>query len=366
MENKIEFIETIGKIVVFIMILLSVFLFTVKTKNKLSNRLFGVYLLVIAFDLIGFFTNKTIDYPNLHILKVSSSLLQLPIFYLYVLSACYSNFKIKKKHIIHSFLFLLFAFIFKITAFSSQSLMFYEVMGELQFFSYIITVFIILKKYKTLYLENYSNANYAIYKWLFKITVFSCIAHTFVLIRWYLSNSLYQQYILNINILISISVLLITVFFVLRALYQPELFTGININLKLLKTSIKKKTKETIVQKNELENESLKKLTSFMKKEKPFLDFELTLQKLAFEIKIPERELSLLINHHLSKHFFDFINEYRINEAKTILENPDKKEVTILEILYQVGFNSKSSFYTAFKKETNKTPTQYRKLSLSK
>jgi len=360
LENKIEFIETIGKIVVFIMILLSVFLFTVKTKNKLSNRLFAIYLLVIAFDLIGLFTNKTLEYPNIQNLKMTSSLLQLPLFYLYVLSACYSNFKIKKTHIVHFILFLLFLIVFKITTFSSQSLLLYEVIGELQFFSYIITVFIVLKKYKTVYLENYSNANYAIYKWIFKITVFACIAHTFVLIRWYLSNSLYQQYILNINILISISVLLITVFFVLKALYQPELFTGININLKPLKTSIEEKNKETIIQKNELENESLKKLTSFMKKEQPFLDFELTLQKLAFQIDIPERELSILINHHLGKHFFDFINEYRINYAKVLLENPDKKDITVLEILYQVGFNSKSSFYTAFKKMTSQTPTAYR------
>jgi AraC-like DNA-binding protein len=102
-----------------------------------------------------------------------------------------------------------------------------------------------------------------------------------------------------------------------------------------------------------------------MKDERPYLDFELTLQKLALKTDIPEKELSLLINHYLGKHFFDFINEYRINEAKVILANPDKKEVTILEILYQVGFNSKSSFYTAFKKFTNKTPTQYRKEALS-
>lgn len=365
MENKIEFIETIGKIVVFIMILLSVFLFTVKTKNKLSNRLFGMYLLVIAFDLIGLFTNKTIDYPNIHILKISSSLLQLPLFYLYVLSACYTNFKIKKTHIIHSFLFLLFVFIFKITALSGQSFLFYEVIGELQFFGYIIAIFFVLKKYKTLYLENYSNANYAIYKWIFQITVFACVAHSLVLIRWYLSNSPYQQYILNINTLISVCVLLITIFFVLKALYQPELFTGINMNLKPVKSIIEKNTSKTVIQKSTSENQYLKELTSFMETEKPYLDFELTLQKLASQLNISEKELSILINHHLGKHFFDFINEYRINEAKIILENPDEEGTTILEILYQVGFNSKSSFYTAFKKTTNQTPTQFRKEAFS-
>jgi AraC-like DNA-binding protein len=73
------------------------------------------------------------------------------------------------------------------------------------------------------------------------------------------------------------------------------------------------------------------------------------------------RDLSVLINQNLHQHFFDFINEYRINAAKEILRNPSKKEFTILEILYEAGFNSKYSFNTAFKKHTGLTPTQFRK-----
>ncbi|WP_162131559.1 helix-turn-helix domain-containing protein [Galbibacter marinus] len=111
-------------------------------------------------------------------------------------------------------------------------------------------------------------------------------------------------------------------------------------------------------------NEAIKRLTFYMENEKPYLDYELTLQKLASQLDMPEKEISILINHHLGKHFFDFINEYRIEEAKRILGNQQNKALTILEILYQVGFNSKSSFYTAFKKVTNQTPTAYRKSAL--
>ena len=361
LESKIELIESIGKIIVFMMILLSVFLFTVKTKNKMPNTIFGIYLLVITFDLIGLFTNKTLQYPAIQNLKVASSLLQLPLFYLYVLSACYSNFKITKKHAIHFFLFIVFLVIFYITDASNQSLLLYEIVSEIQFISYIIAIFIVLEKYKTIYLENYSNANYAVYKWLFQITLFSCIAHSFVLVRWFLSNSIYQEYVLNINLLISFSVLSITIFFVLKALYYPQLFTGINMNLEPLSTTSKKKTKALSAKESEVESQYLETLITFMNDKKPYLDFELTLQKLSIKTKIPEKELSLLINHHLGKHFFDFINEYRINDAKKLLQAPSKKDLTVLEILYEVGFNSKSSFYSAFKKATNQTPTQYRK-----
>jgi len=364
LESKIEFIASVGKIVVFIMVLLSIFLFTVKTKNKLSNNLFGLYLLIIAFDLIGLFTDKTLDYPILYNLKISSSVLQLPLFYLYVLAACYTNFKIEIKHILHAFLFIFSLIIFRLTGFSEQSYLLFQVLSEIQYFAYIIIIFIILKKYKTVYLENYSNANYALYKWIFQITLFSCFAHSLVITRLYLSSSKYSDYILNINLVISISVTLITVFFVLKALYQPELFTGININLKSVKSILEKKSAKVNNPKSDIENEYIKKLTTFMNSEKPYLDFELTIQKLAIQTDIPERELSLLINHHLGKHFFDFINEYRIKEAKSVLEDPEEKAVTILEIVYQVGFNSKSSFYTAFKKVTQQTPTQYRKEAL--
>ena len=153
----------------------------------------------------------------------------------------------------------------------------------------------------------------------------------------------------------------ITIFFVLKALYQPSLFTGINIDLNPVNSFFDKKIDINGIQNNKGKSEYISKLTSFMVEEKPYLDFELTLQKLANQINMPEKELSLLINHHLNKHFFDFINEYRINDAKILLKDPAKKEVTVLEILYEVGFNSKSSFYTAFKKSTNQTPTAYRK-----
>lgn len=98
-----------------------------------------------------------------------------------------------------------------------------------------------------------------------------------------------------------------------------------------------------------------------MTEEKPFLNSSLTIQDVSREIKIPVRELSLLINHQLGQHFYDFVNAYRIESAMDILKDTTKNKVTILEILYEVGFNSKSSFNTAFKKHTGNTPTYYRK-----
>jgi AraC-like DNA-binding protein len=97
-----------------------------------------------------------------------------------------------------------------------------------------------------------------------------------------------------------------------------------------------------------------------MQDEKPFLEPELTLQQLAARLSLKPKMLSLVINEKLGRNFFDFINHYRIEEAKRMLTNPEDKKITILEVLYEVGFNSKSSFNTLFKKYTGLTPSAFK------
>jgi len=139
----------------------------------------------------------------------------------------------------------------------------------------------------------------------------------------------------------------------LKAVHSPELFKGIEVDLETSQEIQGKKKVEAV-------NHQIVFLKNYMTAKKPYLNPSLTIRKLAEKIKMNPRDLSVLINQHLNQHFFDFVNEYRIEEAKKILKNPEKKEFTVLEILYEVGFNSKSSFNTAFKKHTGFTPTQFR------
>ena len=111
-------------------------------------------------------------------------------------------------------------------------------------------------------------------------------------------------------------------------------------------------------------NEKVQVLNNYMLENEPFLDPSLTIYDLSKQIGMSTKDLSLLINHELNQHFFDFVNGFRIRKAMEILQDPSKKDLTVLEILYDVGFNSKSSFNTAFKKYTQLTPTQYRKKHL--
>ncbi|MCX2718445.1 helix-turn-helix domain-containing protein [Lentiprolixibacter aurantiacus] len=91
-----------------------------------------------------------------------------------------------------------------------------------------------------------------------------------------------------------------------------------------------------------------------------FLDPLFSLKKLAEEFKVSPGHLSRLINKYGNKNFTDFINEFRVEQAKKIIRDPDFQNYTIVAIGLECGFNSKSTFYSAFKKFTSQSPSEYK------
>jgi len=106
---------------------------------------------------------------------------------------------------------------------------------------------------------------------------------------------------------------------------------------------------------------TVEKINRKMSEQKHYLDPEITLDSLASELAISAKNLSITLNRHFNKNFYEFINEYRIKEAKMRLRSPEHKNKTITDIYLDIGFNSKSVFNTFFKKTVGLTPSQYRK-----
>ena len=104
-----------------------------------------------------------------------------------------------------------------------------------------------------------------------------------------------------------------------------------------------------------------RQLEEFMQKEKAYLNPDLTIKTLAEAMGLPPKTLSQTINHSLGTNFSDYINSYRIKDAQAKLEQQDGNALSIKEIMYAVGFNSRSVFNTVFKKKTGQTPSEYRK-----
>lgn len=105
----------------------------------------------------------------------------------------------------------------------------------------------------------------------------------------------------------------------------------------------------------------LKRLAETMEAEQPYLNNTLTLPDLAEMISTPPNYVSQVINEQLQMNFFDYVNSYRIETAKKLIINPLPHTLTILDIAMESAFNSKSAFYSAFKKQVGLTPAAFKK-----
>ncbi|RJG42625.1 helix-turn-helix domain-containing protein [Motilimonas pumila] len=97
-----------------------------------------------------------------------------------------------------------------------------------------------------------------------------------------------------------------------------------------------------------------------------FRQSRLTLPQLAKEVDLPSHYISQVINDYYQCNFFDYVNRHRLAAIKKQLQSHQAGQITILEIAIANGFNSKSTFNTAFKKDTGLTPSQFRKQALAK
>ena len=116
-----------------------------------------------------------------------------------------------------------------------------------------------------------------------------------------------------------------------------------------------------VIYQEKRKNEYVLILESLMVKEKRFLDSGLTLLSLAEDLQISSSHLSRIINSELNSNFSDYINSFRVEEAKALILNPDFSNYTLISIGLEAGFNSKTTFNNVFKKHVGMTPSQFKK-----
>jgi AraC-like DNA-binding protein len=110
----------------------------------------------------------------------------------------------------------------------------------------------------------------------------------------------------------------------------------------------------------EVEDAVLMRLTVLVASDKPYLQSDLSLPKLAAHLHTSPHHLSQVLNNRLGQNFFDWLATLRIAEAQCLLRDPCTTNLKIDEIAERVGYNSPSAFHTAFKRLTNQTPAQFR------
>jgi len=137
-----------------------------------------------------------------------------------------------------------------------------------------------------------------------------------------------------------------------------------------------KKLKELNVDTSGINNDTSEKVKSekqqqlfnnihlYVKDHKIFTDPFLSLESLAEDINMSKGHLSFLINTYSERNFSEYINEFRVDQVKYWILDKDFVNYTIESIGLESGFNSKSTFYTAFKKFTDLTPSQFKQMHL--
>lgn len=207
--------------------------------------------------------------------------------------------------------------------------------------------------------NNFSSSEEINLIWLRKLVYIFGIIWTVLIVITVIHHvfNLFSMVFCTDGLFLSLSVFVILIGYF--GLKQKVIFSGDTENEQVFGEETKVKYASSRLTEAEA-NQLVKKLNNFMVSEKPFLNPNLTLQQLASDIGISTHYLSQIINEKFNLNFFDYINQFRVEEFKVKIGDPKFENYSFLGIAFDCGFNSKSAFNRIFKKFTNLTPSQYK------
>jgi AraC-like DNA-binding protein len=350
-------LEMLAIMAVIPLLLYSFFLFSLKKKDNRNHIFLGLFLLTMALYTLNFLMSLLkkhipLDLDSLTLIGRSLSFLLGPFLYFYINSRCQKKIRFNVYFFLHfsPFLFSLFYYVY---IYNDFFVLFYS-FKYLQLLFYVPFMIVSLRTYKVKIKDYYSSVEHIYVRHLW-IILFLYIFLLIIDIIFFASAIFISLPPPIDTVLIFISMFLTFVlpyFIIYDYTKYPELFTLGG------KGRVGQKYESSTISKEQSEVFS-KKLIKILEAEKLYQDPLLSLEKLAAKTKISPRILSQVINESLGKSFSDLVNSYRIEESKKILIS--QKDKTIMALMFEVGFNSKSVFNTAFKNQTGLTPTQFRK-----
>ena len=341
-------------------------------KNPLASRLISAMLVLMVVTNFGYLVVRTglVHYiPQFFGFPFGMMFLFGPLFYFYSKSVIDNTFRWKKKYWLHFIPYLL-QLLYNIPFLAAGKPFWLEFVNtflsgnlpigltekvilaaqDVQMLIYLILISRWLRAAK----NKYGNAQYVVsitsrLKWLtalmycfalFFITVFSL--YIFVLAK--------GKYDPVTNYIYTLVTSGIIYFIAYKLVLNPE----------LISPGFAQKYKAYMQFIGDDGEKYLQKLRALMDDTKIFTDPDLKLALLGEKLGLPSHQVSKLINEKFGKSFNDYVNEYRVREFISRIGQAQNQSYTIYGIALDVGFNSKSSFNTAFKKITGKTPSDYK------
>lgn len=332
-----------------------------KKERTVSDQILTAWLCLLAIEFLSYAIDINIFGTSL---LSSSFLLFNPAFYLYVKSLIHESFKLKYIHLLHLLPFVAF----KLTVYILQepyslknffepdeTFWFRITFSAASFFSWIayntLSAIYVVKHRKKLRNE-FSTLEYdRKMGWLlFVVILYNLFCATAVIIG---INAIIFNSNMPVTYIFVYSTMLLLVYILsFYGLMQKSVLiedSGEELESKYKRSLLTKKQKAIIKD----------KIINFFKTERPYLNPEFNMSMLSNYLNIPKYQITEVLNVDIGKNFFQFVNEYRVEEVKNQLS--DKKNLYSIEAIgYESGFKSKSTFLTVFKKITGRTPTEYR------
>ena len=371
----LDITELISIFTVFQLVILTVVILNYKKGKRLSNFLLAGFMasnavLIAQFLLRRFGWISHEKWILVYSIGNSTYFLLMPFLYLYIRSLCYKDFKLRINHLIHGLPFIFFVMFslfinFAYNFFRQSDTVVYirQHIGTVEYWShniilhiqilfYLIASAIVLIKYRNQLRDLYSSIEKIDLYWCNLLLVGFASMWFMDFLNWtlYIFNSSFQfisYWLLFSSLLINLTFTLIVTY---KGLAQSVSFSGIQVPPKYAASKLKQSDCDEII----------RRLSDYVKKEKPYLIPSLSVEDLSDKLVIPVKNLSQAINTCLKQNFYDFINSHRVEEMKKRICDERFQNLTLLALAYESGFNSKSVFNTAFKKHTGMTPKEYK------
>lgn len=354
---------------------LATFLLLPENIRVVSNQLLAVTLISFAAGLGEFFlygAGLAVQYPSLAYLGTLVGLLQAGTLYLYARSLMRRDFRLRPRHAVHTLLFWVVAAIFVVEYYLQPSEVKLQILlrrdhpGVLTspllavaihavVLAYLYATIRAIDRYGTGIRWIFSNVENKQLSWL-KALLLGYSMVWLVNLIYCLAAHIFKH-LAEAHLVVGfagITGFLFVNYLLVHALRQPVIFAGLSAEEAALVENVDACSAGSTY------DQGLKtRLERHMSEQRPHLDSNLTVAQLARRLNATPRELSQVINQGFGQNFFEFISAYRVEEAKARLADPGNRD-SILDLMYDAGFNSKSVFNTAFKRATGMTPSQYR------
>ncbi|SEA09037.1 helix-turn-helix domain-containing protein [Microbulbifer marinus] len=358
-------------------LLLSIFQQVLPIRDRNYGRLLTAFLLIVAiasactlilwndqFEVAPLFGQVLLPY-----FLFGALMLKGPAFYLFVSALTQQNMRLQRRHAIHllpALAVILYLFIFDL---SSDDLRRISVAGQgfparlvdlvwdlstVVPLAYAVAAVLLLHRYRSELEDEYSHFSTTELDWLNILTYGVLISWGWTLMVHVLAKYTSVETADLLGIADNyVAFILINAFFAYSLSYAHQ----------LLATQPQQSREPS---EEEPSESAIDKVRHAMEVEKIYLKKNLNLEQFSSRIELPPKEVSAVINKHFGTNFFEYVNSYRVEAAKALLADPDKANMTVLDVLLESGFNSKSAFHRFFSRLVGMSPTEYRKQELAK